>query len=229
MKFDYLHGNRYERIIAVLLLVHFTALCMIKYVTVTDPEIFWLCNISLALAAVALFLQSNFLVFVAITNIFFFHILWYVDIASFLTTGTFSLGVASYLKHADLLTWITTSHHFYLLPLLLFIVIHKHSSFPPVPTLLASVFILSALVIISRYFTNNEMNINYAYRIELLSESPAIRWVNQHDPFAYLTLGISLISLGIFFPTIVLLNRLTASRTIRKYYQKTIRNKCVPQ
>lgn len=198
----------YERLVGVFLFLHFVLVCMIKYATDADCEIFWLCHVSLFIAALGFFFRLDYLISVALTQIFFFHILWYIDITSYLATGEYVLGIASYLQDADFLIWISTVHHFYLLPLLLLFVVRLRVSFHPLSSLAGATIVLGSLVVMSHVLFNSELNINYAYRIEMFPQSVLVHWINGHEGFVYIALGVSFISLGIYLPTIVILRRI---------------------
>ena len=124
-------------------------------------ELLWLSHVGLLLAGLGFALGRTLPVAVALVLILLPHSLWLIDAGCVLLLGFSPFGVANYLARADLLTWVGTIHHFYLLPLLLLRSPRGFTSFPE--TWLGAVSVYLTLSVISRVVSAPFENINYVH------------------------------------------------------------------
>ena len=101
--------------------------------------------------------------------------------------------------------WIATAHHFYLTPLLAWIVI-RHRMWRPESLLIAANLLLY-LVILSRAITPSHLNVNYAYRLLDGVDWAVVEAVNNLPMPIDVLAGTALVVLITMCPTALLLRR----------------------
>ncbi len=192
-----------RRWIGIALAVHYILVCSIKIDQGRGDEIWWLCHATLALAAAGFVLRSGTLLGMAFLGVLVPHTLWLTDAAMGATLGIQYAGVTPYLRNADALTWLSTCHHFYLLPVLW---MHR-TRLPsrPAEPLLGMAMVYLLLTLVSRLALPEQSNVNYAHAL-----FPALGWqplnaLNASPWWLYLA-ALNSAAFGLFFlPAMVLL------------------------
>jgi len=82
-------------------------------------EYCWLCNLTLYLCAYGIATNRPALGAACCVTVGIDQLLWYVDIATFVATGRFQVGVARYLMEQSWASRVTATHHLWTLPLIL--------------------------------------------------------------------------------------------------------------
>ena len=116
-------GGRGGPWIGALVSLHFAIVCGIKLQKGIGGDVCWMSHLSLAFTGAGLILRSPPLLSAALIGVLVPHSVWLLDCFGWILFGSFPLGVTAYLESADARTWIATAHHFYLIPLLLFVVL----------------------------------------------------------------------------------------------------------
>lgn len=205
-------NERIRRSIGLLLLFHFTLVGIIKLTGGEGEELWWLSHIALALAGVGLLADSRLLIATALTSVLGLQAIWIVDCAIGLTTGSFPLGVTTYIQHADVLDWIATAHHFYLAPLLLTLVIRARRY--PDAAVALTVGLFAVLTLVSRMWLDPGENINAAYALLPGVDEWLFRQINALPGPAYL-FTLNVLACGVmFFPAAMLLRRMTGQSKV---------------
>lgn len=184
------------RWIGVALAIHYMLVCLIKIDQERSGEIWWLCHATLALAAAGFVLRSGTLLGMAFLGVLVPHTLWLTDAAAGALLGIQCAGVTTYLRNADTASWISTCHHFYLLPLL-----WTHRGRLPVrpgEALRGMALVYLLLTIVSRLALPESSNINYAHAL-----FPALGWrplesLNASPWWLYLA-ALNTAAFGLFF------------------------------
>jgi hypothetical protein len=185
------------------LTLHFVFVCAAKILSERPDQVWWVSHISLAIAAVGLIFRSRLLVATALTNVLVLHLLWLIDFTCWRLSGRFAFAMTSYLNTDDWCVWLTTTHHFYLAPLLLFVFL-RDRSYPRESWLLsATVFVF--LSIISRGFLMPVENINYAFFVPEPLEAWGLGFLNRVPASYYLVILNLCVNALAFFPASVLL------------------------
>lgn len=197
------------RWIGAVMLLHFAVVFGVKVAFDISGEILWMSHVSLLLAGLGLLLQTPLLVTTALTTSFVLHSFWLIDALWWMAFGTFPMGITTYLETAGLWTWVATSHHFYLVPLLL-IIVARLRKFPP-ETLLASVAVFLILTILSR-FLDPARNINYAFGVKTTLDSAFLNWANRLPGGIYLP-GLNAFVSALMFVPVTMLMRAWINRS----------------
>lgn len=80
----------------------------------------WLSNIVLLITGISLIFENTNWLSVSFVSIFFMHALWIFDFFTNLFMGSSFLGFTEYLASISFLDVLLTSHHFYLLPIIIY-------------------------------------------------------------------------------------------------------------
>ncbi|MFG0257471.1 MAG: hypothetical protein ACF8GE_06185 [Phycisphaerales bacterium JB043] len=145
----------------MLCLAHFVGLAMLKHSLEREAEMLWVSNVSLVFVGVALVLSLPLLSKIALTLIGVPHTLWVADAAFGVLLGFHPLGMVAYLSHVDYLQILATSHHLYLLPMLL-LIHHRFRSLDRV-SLLSALACYMYLVLVCRVATDPQLNVNWVF------------------------------------------------------------------
>jgi hypothetical protein len=183
-------------IIGAVMLANYALVVAVKIATNIPEEMLWASHVGLLVGGLGLLLNRDILVTSATTLIFTFHGAWIIDAVGWLTTGTFPIGVTSYLADADWPTWLATFHHFYLLPVLIILVLlrrrwARRSWF-------VAVLVFSILTLLSRLVGSSEYNVNSAFRVVDGMDDTFFARLNSLPGAAYL-LAIDAIAAANFF------------------------------
>ncbi len=203
-----------QRWIGVALAIHYILVCVIKIDQGRGDEIWWLCHATLALAAAGFTLRSGTLMGMAFLGVLVPHTLWLTDAAAGAVLGVQCAGVTTYLRGADATTWLSTFHHFYLLPLLW--MHRKRLLCRPAETLFGMALVYLLLTAVSRLALPEQGNVNYAHAL-----FPALEWqplnaLNASPWWLYLAV-LNTAALGLFFlPAMVVLGVPSKTRPRRR-------------
>ncbi|KNC53489.1 uncharacterized protein AMSG_01203 [Thecamonas trahens ATCC 50062] len=107
-------------------------------------EFMWGCNVALVLGALAGATGNALLLAGAVVSVAVDQVMWYVDIAAYVITGSFPIGVAKYLIWPTT-GWVqraTSGHHLAFIPLALWMLGEAQTGFPP------GTFALSIVVLV---------------------------------------------------------------------------------
>jgi hypothetical protein len=181
-------GGRHGRWLGAALVVHFAAICVIKASSGRPEEIGWLSHMGLLLAGGGLLLRSALPVATALTCVLVLHGIWVFDAVSWMVCGAFPIGVATYLPEANVWDWVATLHHFYLAPVLLFLI--ARARVWPEESLPAAMVVYLALTVFSRAAIAPAANINYAFGVRTALRHPWVEIAN-HLPGSWYMVGLN--------------------------------------
>lgn len=144
-----------------VMLGHFIfCLCRCIYLDVPE-QVLWLSHIATLTGGIGAFLRNRFLISLALVACIGHHLFWLFDIISWLITGNFAVGVTAYLQNASLGTWLQTSNHFFVAPMLLILVIHQGAISKYIWIWASALFV--SLITIGLIFFSPASNLNCAY------------------------------------------------------------------
>lgn len=150
---------------ALLLAAHVALLVTLKVARGLEPELLWISHVALVIALAGFVLRSTQLLSIAFVSIAALHTTWMFDFIVGMTAGSFPVGMAKYLPASDLWTWISTSHHAYLAPLLAVVLWKREVDV--VRTFCIAFFLFLYLAIVSRLFLDAGFNVNRAHHVFL--------------------------------------------------------------
>jgi len=117
----------------VFIVLFFIYLIIVRYNLrgwVGAADSLWVCNISLIMAALGIFMRQNIMVCTGLTATFFAHVLWIIDVTTYLIKGVFPIGNAAYLiwPSTSVAEIFSTLHHAWFIPLCL-LILHKNGGY----------------------------------------------------------------------------------------------------
>jgi MSHA pilin protein MshA len=191
---------------------HWCAIAWHKWSLGVEGQLLWMSHAALALGAAGLLLGSAPIIgssFVAIAGL---HALWMFDALAWLLTGTFPLGITSFIADMDAAAAFGTSHHVYLAPLMgAWLWSHRAA---PKESLPAAIIFFAALALASRFALPPDMNINWCRAAWKGSDSMFWQWVNHQSPALYLLMLVATV-FGVFMAPAALLMRAMARSEAR--------------
>jgi hypothetical protein len=187
-----------------LLLVHFIIVVWAKTALGRPQELAWISHVGLLMTALGFLLRADLLIAGAFVGLAGLHGIWLFDAAGGLLGGRFPLGATRYLATAGPLEWLSTLHHFYLLPLLT-ITVYRRRCCPPAAYLVALTLFVY-LSVLSRAFFAPADNINYAFGVEVHVAREFLARVHRQPGWFYL------LSLNAFVAIVLLLPPFLAMR-----------------
>ncbi|MEM7229159.1 MAG: hypothetical protein AAF432_10130 [Planctomycetota bacterium] len=149
--------------LTAIAVLHVINLLTHKIATDTTEEMLWLSNVGLMLAVAGLFIRSSLFIGTSLTMIGVAHAIWMFDAACGYTVGLHPLGSTTYLRTADPWHWLATSHHFVLLPGLIFIIVRQR--FFERRSFLAACAVFALISVSSRLLLPASVNVNYSHKI----------------------------------------------------------------
>lgn len=179
-------SRKAQTFIAALFLTQFFVVCAVKITKGIAPEILWTSHVSLLLATIGIAIRNPLLITTAFASICVLHFLWLVDFVAGFTTGTFPLAATVYLEQADLQTWLATLHHFYLAPILVWVIFKTRRCPIEAIPLACAVFVF--ITAICHAATPPHLNVNYTYGINNPFEQAWIMQLNRLPKQYYLLL-----------------------------------------
>ena len=200
-------------LLGALLLTHFIIVCAIKSAQGIPGDVLWMSHIALAFAGGGLLLGSRVFLGAALTAVAVPHSLWLYDFFASIITGDNPLRITHYLHGADVLTWMSTAHHFYLLPLLGFIVL-RSTRYQFASLALASLLIIVATAL-SRAFLPQSLNVNFAFATLPGVDLAPLHWLNGRPAGEYLLVQLAWQILVFMAPTALALRWLTRNRPVQ--------------
>jgi len=168
---------------------HFAFVAVHKLANGAEPELLWISNASLALAAIGVAMRGRALLSALLALVLVPHGAWIVDCLCWLATGDFPFGFTSHLASADTLAWLATAHHFYLAPLLFAIV--RRSGGPTRSAPFVAIGIYAYLLLASR-LAGASWNVNWAFELWPHDTPALVRPLRDTAGPAHLLLMISL-------------------------------------
>jgi hypothetical protein len=202
------YGASWWPFAGAVLLAHFAITCAIKASKGITEDVLWLSHISLVVAGLGLVMRNPMLFAAALTGILFTHGMWLFDLFAWLLGYGFPLSISEYMADAPFSTWVSTGHHLYLLPLLLWIVLRTGRY--PWRALPAIIIIFAVLAALSRLFTGRAANVNCAYVIDPTYGVFFLDAANRLSGAAYVLALIALMTIIFLLPAAILLRMLTA-------------------
>jgi hypothetical protein len=191
------------RVVGAVLLVHLALVAAIKFEIGQPADLLWMSHVGLATTAIGFFAGKPVLVTAAFIELLALHSLWLYDCVSWMITGSFPMGLATYLDNAGAWVWIATAHHFFLLPLLLIVVRSRPQR--PIEALLVSIATYLVLTCVCRALTPPALNINYAFGVRISWEHWFWNWANRISNGPYYLLGLNaFVGLVMFLPAYAL-------------------------
>ena len=150
----------FDYIIALILLSHWILLVQDRIVNQIPLNLFWLSHLALLITSLGLFFRNGLLLTTALVSILVLHGLWIIDFI-FLLLGNSPSGYTEYFLRLTFYRMFLTSHHIYLIPLLIFTLRKKINNNG---WILASI-LFAILSILSFLFLPKEFNINCAHYV----------------------------------------------------------------
>lgn len=198
-------GGRSAPWIGALVSLHFAIVCGIKLQQGIRADVCWMSHVSLAFTGAGLILRSRSLLSVALIGVLIPHAIWLLDCFGWVLLGSFPLGITGYLEDADARTWIATAHHFYLIPLLLFVVVRWRVF---VPGAFPWVVLLFAVVsVYSRFVLPEARNVNSVFVLLPSVDLALVRRLNALPTVPFLVFLNLWVSLVMLWPTVRLMRR----------------------
>jgi hypothetical protein len=198
---------------AIPLAAHVALLITLKLARGQESELLWISHVSLAIAASGFLLRSTRLLALAFVAIAALHVTWMFDFVVGMSTGSFPVGMAMYLPHADTWTWIATSHHAYLTPLLAISLWRR--DVPVMRTFCTAFFLFVYLAVFSRFFLDPQLNVNRSHEIFIGWDHPFAHNSNALPAIKYLP-GLSATVAALFLAPSALVLRML-SRPIKNF------------
>lgn len=145
-------------------------------------EYCWLCNISLHLSAFALVTNRPTLAATCCVTVGIDQLLWYVDLAGYILTNHFPIGVAKYVVQQPWLARITSTHHLWMIPVLL-----NKIRFVSHEAWLLSIIFMTTTVLLSRVMIplkvpSKILNVNLAHNFWSDVKLPLLQIDWDHPP-----------------------------------------------
>ena len=187
------------RVLGVFLLVHFALVVGIKIKIGQPDDILWMSHVGLLTTACGFLARKPALVTAALIELLVLHSLWLYDCISWMLTGSFPMGLGTYLINANALVWIATAHHFYLIPLLVIAV--RSRPLHPKEALLIAIATYLFLTCLCRVFLLPAHNINYAFGVRIAWEHWFWNWANRNSNGPFYLLGLNaFVTIVMFLP-----------------------------
>lgn len=185
-----------QRLFGVILAGQCALTCTLKLAQGKPVELAWLCHVTLLLAAVGLLLNRRLLVHTALIAVLGPHTLWLMDLFVSLLIGYSPFGITGYLDGEPWWVWLSTAHHFYLMPMLIWIVMRDRVR-PRGALWLASALYLY-LTLLSHAFLPASDNVNYAHGLFGAVNFGLLNHINRLPGTAYLLL-LNIGTTAVFF------------------------------
>ena len=185
-----------QRFFGFVLATQCALTCILKFIQGQPVELAWLCHVTLLLAAVGLILNRPMLIHAALIAVLGPHSLWLLDLMGSWLLGHSPFGITAYLTGEPWWVWLSTAHHFYLMPMLLWVVLRSGDR-PRGAVWLASVIYLY-LTVFSHAFLPATDNVNYAHGLFGAVEFGLLDHLNRLPDALYLLL-LNLITTAVFF------------------------------
>ncbi len=185
------------RLLGALLLLHFVVVFIIKTINNEAADMFWMSHVGLLTVALGLAFSVPLLVTAAFIELLVLHGLWLFDCLSWFATGEFPMGLATYLEGADVLVWIATAHHFFLLPMLIVLVRRRPAR--PREAVLCAIATYLIITTISRAFLEPSSNINYAFGVRISWQHAFWDWANHNSKGPLYLLGLNIFVTFVMF------------------------------
>lgn len=220
---SHVRTSLYWRGIGMVLMVHYVLVCSIKLHQDKSGDIWWLCHATLALAAAGFLLRARTLIAMAFIGVLVPHMLWLGDALLGSFSGLGCAGVHAYLVQADALTWLSTCHHLYLIPLL-WIALSRmpdRADLQPLHALLGMTGLFVVISVVSRVALPQASNINFAHALFPASEQPLLRAINALPAAVYLLVLNCLVIGLLFVPTSLVLSRFTKGQAAERSVQSS--------
>ncbi|MBP89097.1 MAG: hypothetical protein CMJ64_20670 [Planctomycetaceae bacterium] len=204
--------RHYRLVLGLVLLVQIALIVVVKLSLGRVEQLCWFCHISLGIAALGLLTRSGMLTSIALTNIVILHMLSILDLLCWKANGEFPFGLSSYVVSLRQWTRLATTHHLFLLPLLLIVFI-RDGRYPRETWLISTTSFVWALLI-TRAVTSPSNNVNYAFFVPDSLTWSGLAALNA-SPGEFYPLGLSVVvSVTVFLPASVCLSWLAKSREL---------------
>ena len=200
------------RSLGFALLLQFTFLCVCKWAQGTPEQIWWVSHVSLLTTAAGLIGRRPWLVSAALTNVLLLHLLWLVDLGTWLLIGDFPFQVTTHMANASEATWVATAHHFYLTPALLLLFLREPQYRLESFLLACSIFLL--LTLFCCLSLPQPANINCAFCVPAGITLCGADWLNSVPRTYYLTALNLAVGVFVFVPTAILLTAIARWRNV---------------
>ena len=196
--------------VGATLAIHFGLVCWIKGRSSSPEEIWWLSHFSLGVTSAALLTRSARLASVALVLILIPHALWLIDCAGLYALGRSPMGITAYLRDADAWGWVGTAHHFYLIPLLAFVLRSERAFTLRALPMAAGLLVL--LTIVSRVGLPPASNVNYAFAVLPGVQLGPVVWCNGLPAPLYLLVINAWVVVTMFLPSSLVLRAVAGRR-----------------
>ena len=188
--------KRHYTIIGIILLIYSAILITIRVVEGTPYTLMWITHTGLFLAVIGFLLRSNFLLSSSLVGVIFYHALWVLDfLVEFVGGGKF-LAMTAYLHEVSVPFFVFTLHHFWLSPLLIFVLYKKRKVDQYAWLGATGLLFVSALlsVLLTSY------NVNCAHTLCPSLENTFLAGLAALSLPAYFFVGIVFNAIAIFLP-----------------------------
>lgn len=119
------HQNYHHPIFATILIFYYLFALVVRWIE-TDAHVFyehcWACNFVMLVSAYGMITNSPLCTGMSCVIVAVDQMCWYIDLAGFVLTGKYHVGVAKYLSNPNIskMKKITAWHHIWFLPLMLY-------------------------------------------------------------------------------------------------------------
>lgn len=205
--------ERALRAVGVALAADYVLVAVVKFCQGAAVELLWISHVALLVACLGLILRIALLPAMAFVMILVPHTFWLADLG-LRRAGLASFGLTDYLESASIGTWLGTLHHFFLLPILIFVLRRwiACNSVRRAEALLGAIAAYAFLMVICRAVTPSFLNINFSYGVLPGVDWSFLSWLNGLPGRHYVPLLILGTAAVTCLPGLVALRLLAGSR-----------------
>ena len=225
-----------KKTVARATLAYFIILLGVRYAETQHEavyEMMWGCNVSMFHASIGVLIGHRLLVESAVTTVLIDQICWYVDTIGYILTGSFPVGVATYMTRSEVPVSkkATAFHHLWFLPLFLWCLWDREKSAVSTRSWVATVVLTSYLIIFCRIFvpfnvtrTSDEteivLNVNLAYEFWDDIDIGFLHIFDRQNPFVYLPYAVFVCNVMLNGPPFMLLSKFFQSSSSKDITKK---------
>jgi hypothetical protein len=187
-----------SRWLGAAIAAHLVWLIALQTAVGDSEQLLWLSYTCVAMVGIGLMARAQMCITAPLLICAIPHALWLLDLFIGMTTGVFPFHLATPLARGNLLSWISTSHHFFLLPILYIMI--KRGAVPTVGSVMVATTVYIALLGASRPAGAAD-NINWSHRIFPAWDFVGFEYFSTLDAPFYLAAMTLLMSALVFFPT----------------------------
>lgn len=190
--------------IGIFIVIHWILLVIDRITYNILPNLFWMSHLALLLAAIGFISRNNLLLTASLISIFVIHGVWIYDLVVTLTTNLTPFDFTPYILKLPFYRKILSSHHIYLIPLLL-VALWRQKKLSKYGWLLAS-GIFAFATFFSYFFLPRSFNINCAhYACDIALKILPFNFLTKLSPMPYLIVLNIITAIMIFLLTNIII------------------------